>query len=420
MSSMCSAGIYSPHVVKGWRGTSPRATVFIFLFIFLLIPSLVHAETDLNQEIQAKKQRLEELNQKIKEKEQEISAKRSETASLKNQIAIVENRIAQTELSLDATETDIEKTALEISALDKEIDRAAHAIDRNKEYLSVGLRTLARTYEQGPYTALLLKSSISEYFDELRSLTSLQKSVSDSVAEIKTHKENLKKQNDEKGDKRRRLESLRITLDRSKYTLEENKASKRVLVAQNEESARALAKTLSELRSEQQAIDREITSLENSVRAKLQKSDRFRGLGAATGPLRWPVDPARGITTQFHDPEYPFRYIFEHPGIDIRAYQGSEVRAAASGYIAKARRTASPLAYSYILIIHAGGISTVYGHLSSVLVSEDQFVQAGDVIGLSGATPGTPGAGRLTTGPHLHFEVRSSGIPVNPLDYLGS
>ena len=64
-----------------------------------------------------------------------------------------------------------------------------------------------------------------------------------------------------------------------------------------------------------------------------------------------------------------------------------------------------------ISLDHGNGFSTVYGHCSALLVGEGQSVTKGQTIGLVGSTG-------FSTGPHLHFEIRKSGVPVDPLSYL--
>jgi murein DD-endopeptidase MepM/ murein hydrolase activator NlpD len=172
---------------------------------------------------------------------------------------------------------------------------------------------------------------------------------------------------------------------------------------------------LQSLREQYKLIEDEVRSFEDKVRRKLAEQDKISD--GADIVLSWPV-PSRYITSYFHDPDYPYRRVFEHNAIDIRAAQGTNVKAAAAGYVARARRCSSSRCYSYVIIIHSGNLSTVYGHLSKVNVTADQFVSRGEVIGLSGATPGTIGAGPFVTGPHLHFETRLNGIPVNPLNYI--
>ena len=131
--------------------------------------------------------------------------------------------------------------------------------------------------------------------------------------------------------------------------------------------------------------------------------------------LNWPVDPSSGIKVIFRDPTYPFRYLFEHPGTDIRASVGTPVKAAAGGYVAWNKK--GRLYGNYVMIVHPGGIATVYAHLSKFAAKADTYVERQEVIGYSGGRPGDPGAG-LSSGPHLHFEVREDGVPVDAENYL--
>jgi murein DD-endopeptidase MepM/ murein hydrolase activator NlpD len=130
----------------------------------------------------------------------------------------------------------------------------------------------------------------------------------------------------------------------------------------------------------------------------------------------WPVNPLRGISAYFHDSAYAGFFHMQHQAVDIPTPQGTPIHAPADGFVYKTADNG--YGYSYIMIAHANGFMTLYGHVSSILVNVGDEVKAGDIIGLSGATPGTKGAGVYTTGPHLHFEVIKNGVHVDPLDYL--
>lgn len=131
--------------------------------------------------------------------------------------------------------------------------------------------------------------------------------------------------------------------------------------------------------------------------------------------LTWPLDPIYGISATFRDADYVQQFGFQHNGTDFPALQGTPISAAADGVVEKA--VDNGLGYSYIIIKHSG-IVTLYGHISSIEVVEGQSVRAGEFIGLSGGRPGSPGAGKHTTGPHLHFETLINGEHVDPMQYL--
>ena len=98
-----------------------------------------------------------------------------------------------------------------------------------------------------------------------------------------------------------------------------------------------------------------------------------------------------------------------HPGIDIGVGMGTPIHAAASGRVISASYSGG---YGNLVVIdHGNGLATAYAHQSSMAVSPGQQVSQGQVIGYVGSTG-------FSTGPHLHFEVRVNGSPVDPMGYL--
>ncbi len=134
--------------------------------------------------------------------------------------------------------------------------------------------------------------------------------------------------------------------------------------------------------------------------------------------LDWPVTPERGLTAYFHDTGYQSLFGVDHYALDIRANHGSPIYAPADGIVFSVVFDKTSTKYAYIMIAHRKGVMTLYGHISEPNVKVGDFVKRSDVIGLSGATPHTIGAGFRTTGPHLHFEVWQDGARVDPLKYL--
>jgi murein DD-endopeptidase MepM/ murein hydrolase activator NlpD len=133
------------------------------------------------------------------------------------------------------------------------------------------------------------------------------------------------------------------------------------------------------------------------------------GPSKAPGALDWPVIGGT-ITSPFGYRQNPFGGGLEfHQGLDVAAPMGTTIRAAADGTVIQAGWFGG---YgNFIVIDHGGGMSTGYGHCSQIFVSVGQKVQKGQAIGAVGST----GA---STGPHVHFEVRLNGKPVDPAPYL--
>jgi len=148
-------------------------------------------------------------------------------------------------------------------------------------------------------------------------------------------------------------------------------------------------------------------------------TDNYNFVIATSGGGKTFIRPVSGsITYHWHDASYPYRAtVGEHTGIDIAVSQGTQVKAAAAGTVTEAVNGTGDQA-SYVVISHSGGLVSKYAHLSRIDVKAGDIVKQGDIIGLSGGTPGTPGAGAYTNGAHLHFEVLLNEVSVDPENYL--
>ncbi len=130
----------------------------------------------------------------------------------------------------------------------------------------------------------------------------------------------------------------------------------------------------------------------------------------------WPVEPLLGLSAHFDDSAYQERFGIPHHAVDIPTEQGTVIHAPAAGTVITVKDNG--LGYSYVVMDHGNGTTSIYGHVSGFIAHEGDHVDRGDPVAYSGGRPGSPGAGLLTTGPHLHFAVRQDGKLVDPLLYL--
>ncbi len=160
-------------------------------------------------------------------------------------------------------------------------------------------------------------------------------------------------------------------------------------------------------------------SEENSVNASNSNSSESSDSELKTVNLSMSVEPQKTnindmtvpvngtVTSPFGYRKHPIygSYLF-HSGVDIGVDSGTDIKAALSGTVEEAEYSSS---YGYYIIVsHTDSVKTVYAHCSKLLKSAGETIKQGDVIALSGSTG-------VSTGPHLHFEIRVGGICIDPL-----
>ena len=205
---------------------------------------------------------------------------------------------------------------------------------------------------------------------------------------------------------REELEQVRVELDAQKAVREEIKKELDVRRA-HWDSVLATAV------EEQKEITDFIAAEEERIARELEEARRRAELEARLGQITeagWVLPSPGAITSWFGPRLHPILgYTRMHNGVDFNCWTGDPIRSATDGIVIMAQYYGG---YGYTIIVqHANSLSTLYAHLSAFNSQVNDYVVAGQQIGQCGTTG-------LSTGPHLHFEVRQSGAPVNPLPYL--
>lgn len=403
---------------------------FLIILLFILIGGLLNTSNSvfgqagsvdeeikiLNDKIQAQKKQMDNLAERQKAYQVAIEEQRKNKNSLINQLSILENKTAKTQLDVDGANLNINKTNLEIKKIQLDKENVDLEIDIEKQHIGNLIRLAYKQDQVSTMEMLLLNDSLAEFLNQAKYLENTNDKIKESLDTLQNKKEQLEKSNLTLDSKNHELTLLKGELEKKVDNLEYEQNSKEVILEETKSSEAEYQNLLAKAKKEQLQAEAEVYSLEKIIRQKMADKDKVK-LESGSSDIAWPVS-GRTITTGFHDPEYPYRKIIgEHPAVDIRTPQGSLLRAAGDGYVARVKFDGSN-SYSYIMIIHSNGLSTVYGHVSGVAVVADQYVRQGDIIGRTGGAPRGVGSGAFTTGPHLHFEVRKDGIPVNALEYL--
>ncbi|MCE9586093.1 peptidoglycan DD-metalloendopeptidase family protein [Candidatus Uhrbacteria bacterium] len=388
----------------------------------LLVPSLAIAQEEgsikqeidaLNSQVKQKEQRINEINGVIGKYRKRIEEQDAAQSSLQNQVALLENRILEKELAIERTRSQIDLATLELQRLKVQITAEEQRLQRRRDSLAGVIAEMQDAQSVGLLESFVARQSLSEFFTRMDELSRVEGDLTNATEAVRELKAGLESKQKETEQYRASLQSQQTELQKEQEQLENDQGAKLSLLTETQEQETEFQRMLFELRQQKQEEANDAARLEDQLKDKLDSIDKALARGDIL--LNWPIKATRGISARFHDPGYPFRKLFEHPGTDIPTSVNTPVRAAAGGYVAF-NRTGKQYG-NYIMVIHPGGISTVYAHLKSFVAKADTYVERGDVIGYSGGRPGDQGAG-LSTGPHLHFEVRQNGIPVDAEQFL--
>lgn len=349
------------------------------------------------QDLQQHRQQLEQQRSQLSE--QQTYLKNLEKAAQKN-LNGLQKTAKVTGKQIQVSDTQLQTAIHQLRTSEGKLAGAEQEYRQKQGATIARLQFLQRQQLDRGWAVLLQSRSLNDFLDRRYRLKLLYQSDRQTLVSLKTDADQLEQQRDRVERKKNEIALLKQQLESQKASMEDQIIGQKENIHRLKSDRRAMA--VAEAQLEQDS---------HNIALLIQQHLGTGGYGTAfrgTGQMMLPT--LGEITSGFGWRMHPvLGYERFHSGIDIGADYGSTVYAAEQGLVIFAGWYGG---YGNAVIIdHGGGITTLYGHTSELYVSEGQTVQRGQAIAAVGSTG-------LSTGPHLHFEVRREGEPTDPVAFL--
>ncbi|MEH2155711.1 murein hydrolase activator EnvC family protein [Nostoc sp.] len=356
---------------------------------------------------------LRQQKQQMNQQHQSVVNERDRLTNLqqeaqKNLTGLKQN-LQTTDSYIQESESRLQLAAQRLQQLESDLAVAERSYEERQIATVARLRYLQRSPASVGWAVLLQSQNISDFFSRRHQLKLVYQADEQILVKLNQQANLINKQKMEVEQQKNEIGLIREQLLAQKIDYQTQAQSQSELIQRLNSDRLALE-------AAQNQLERESKNLEVLIQQKVAEAEEAQGktnsrtsiIIRGTGVMTYPSDAP--TSSPFGWRMHPILgYRRFHAGLDFAASYGSKIRAADSGTVIFAGWYGG---YGRAVIIdHGKGITTLYGHTSELYVTEGQTVERGQAIGAVGSTG-------FSTGPHLHFEVRRNGTPVDPTNYL--